>query len=60
MRAPTRTVVCIEPAECDTLGMHVANVMALRMALSRLDVAPTQVVGASGTFVTRSHSGRFT
>jgi ribonuclease HII len=37
-------VVCIEPAECDALGMHVANVMALRMALSRLDVAPTYVL----------------
>jgi ribonuclease HII len=38
------SVVCIEPAECDVLGMHVANVMALRMALSRLDVAPTYVL----------------
>jgi ribonuclease HII len=38
------SVVCIEPAECDALGMHVANVMALRMALSRLDVAPTYVL----------------
>ncbi len=34
------SVVCIEPGECDALGMHVANVMALRMALLRLDVRP--------------------
>jgi ribonuclease HII len=37
-------VACIEPGECDSLGMHVANVMALRMALSRLDVTPTYVL----------------
>jgi len=36
--------VCIEPAECDALGMHVANVMALRMALCRLEVPPTYVL----------------
>src|SRR5215213_7534667 len=38
------SVVCIEPAECDALGMHVANVMALQIALSLLDVAPTYVL----------------
>lgn len=38
------SVVCIEPGECDRLGMHVANVMALRMALCRLEVAPTYVL----------------
>ena len=37
-------VACIEPGECDALGMHVANVMALRMALLRLDVPPTYVL----------------
>jgi ribonuclease HII len=38
------SVACIEPAECDALGMHVANVMALRMALLKLDVPPTYVL----------------
>ena len=38
------SVVCIEPGECDRLGMHVANVMALRMALCRLEVPPTYVL----------------
>jgi ribonuclease HII len=40
-RAVAWSVVAVEPEECDALGMHVANVMALRMALSRLEVAPT-------------------
>jgi ribonuclease HII len=40
-KAVSWSVVSIEPGECDALGMHVANVMALRMALLRLDVAPT-------------------
>ena len=34
------SVVSLEPGECDVLGMHVANVMALRMALLRLETAP--------------------
>ncbi|WP_375431214.1 ribonuclease HII [uncultured Friedmanniella sp.] len=34
-------VVCVEPDECDRLGMHVANVMGLRRALLRLDVPAT-------------------
>jgi ribonuclease HII len=38
------SVVCVEPAECDRLGMHVANVAALRRALLRLDVAPSYVL----------------
>jgi len=38
------SVVCIAPEECDALGMHVANVMALRMALCRLEVSPTYVL----------------
>jgi ribonuclease HII len=38
------SVVAVEPGECDRLGMHVANVMALRMALLRLDLAPTYVL----------------
>ena len=38
------SVVSLEPGECDALGMHVANVMALRMALLRLEVAPTYVL----------------
>jgi ribonuclease HII len=43
-KAVAWSVVCIEPGECDDLGMHVANVMALRMALHRLEVAPTYVL----------------
>jgi ribonuclease HII len=37
-------VVSIEAAECDRLGMHVANVEALRRALFRLDVRPSYVL----------------
>ena len=40
-KAVAWSVVCVEPGECDALGMHVANIMALRRALLRLDVAPT-------------------
>ncbi|HEU5486221.1 MAG TPA: ribonuclease HII, partial [Microlunatus sp.] len=40
-KAVAWTVVIIEPGECDRLGMHVANVEALRRALLRLDVPPT-------------------
>jgi len=36
-RALAWSVVVIEAAECDELGMHVANVEALRRALARLD-----------------------
>ncbi|GAA3712692.1 ribonuclease HII [Microlunatus aurantiacus] len=35
------SVVIIEPGECDRLGMHVANVEALRRALHRLEVRAT-------------------
>lgn len=34
------SVVVVEAAECDRLGMHVANVQALRRALHRLTPAP--------------------
>lgn len=40
-KAVAWSVVSVEPAECDLLGMHVANISALRRALLRLDVAPT-------------------
>lgn len=40
-KAVSWSVVIIEPGECDRLGMHVANVEALRRALHRLDVRPT-------------------
>jgi ribonuclease HII len=40
-KAVAWTVVSVEPEECDALGMHVANVSALRRALLRLDVSPT-------------------
>lgn len=36
-RALAWSVVVVEAAECDELGMHVANVEALRRALARLD-----------------------
>ena len=40
-KAISWSVVVIEPGECDRLGMHVANVQALRRALHRLAVPPT-------------------
>jgi ribonuclease HII len=40
-KAVAWSVVAVEPEECDRLGMHVANVMALRRALLRLEVQPT-------------------
>jgi ribonuclease HII len=43
-RALSWSVVSIEAADCDRLGMHVANVQALRRALFRLDVRPSYVL----------------
>jgi ribonuclease HII len=43
-RALAWSVVRIEPGECDRLGMHVANVEALRRALARLEVRPSYVL----------------
>ena len=43
-RAVAWSVVVIGPDECDRLGMHVANVEALRRALARLDVRPSYVL----------------
>jgi len=43
-RALAWSVVVVEPGECDRLGMHVANVAALRRALARLDVRPAYVL----------------
>jgi ribonuclease HII len=43
-RALAWSVVIIEPEECDRLGMHVANVEALRRALARLEVRPSYVL----------------
>lgn len=43
-RAVAWSVVVIEAEECDRLGMHVANVEALRRALARLDVRPAYVL----------------
>ena len=43
-RALAWSVVVIEPEECDRLGMHVANIEALRRALARLDVRPAYVL----------------
>ncbi len=43
-RATAWSVVVIEPGECDRMGMHVANVEALRRALARLDVRPSYVL----------------
>lgn len=43
-RALAWAVVVIEPEECDRLGMHVANVEALRRAVARLQVRPAYVL----------------
>jgi ribonuclease HII len=43
-RALAWSVVSIESVDCDRLGMHVANVQALRRALFRLDVRPSYVL----------------
>ncbi|MFF1821202.1 ribonuclease HII [Kribbella sp. NPDC058245] len=43
-RALAWSVVSIEAPECDRLGMHVANLQALRRALFRLDVRPSYVL----------------
>lgn len=43
-RALAWSVVVVEPEECDRIGMHVANVEALRRALARLDVRPSYVL----------------
>lgn len=38
------SVVVVESAECDRLGMHVANLEALRRAVLRLDLRPSYVL----------------
>ena len=43
-RALAWSVVVVEPEECDRLGMHVANVEALRRAVALLDVKPGYVL----------------
>ena len=43
-RAVSWSVVVISHEECDRLGMHVANVEALRRSLARLDVRPSYVL----------------
>ena len=43
-RAMSWSVVVVGPGECDRLGMHVANVEALRRSLARLDVRPSYVL----------------
>ncbi len=43
-RALAWSVVVIESEECDRLGMHVANVEALRRAVALLDVPPDYVL----------------
>ncbi len=43
-RALAWSVVVVEPGECDRLGMHVANVEALRRSLARLEVRPSYVL----------------
>ncbi len=43
-RAAAWSVVVVSHDECDALGMHVANVAALRRALARLDVRPAYVL----------------
>lgn len=43
-RALAWSVVVIESTECDALGMHVANVEALRRSVARLDLQPAYVL----------------
>lgn len=43
-RATCWSVVVLSAADCDALGMHVANVEALRRALARLVVRPAYVL----------------
>lgn len=43
-RATAWSVVVVPPGECDRLGMHVANVEALRRALARLETRPAYVL----------------
>jgi ribonuclease HII len=43
-RALSWSVVVIEPGECDRLGMHVANLQALRRCVQKLDVRPRYVL----------------
>jgi ribonuclease HII len=43
-RAAAWSVVVVSAQECDELGMHVANVMALRRALARLGEPPSYVL----------------
>lgn len=43
-RAVTWSVVVIEAGECDRLGMHVANLEALRRAVALLEVRPEYVL----------------
>ena len=43
-RALAWSVVAVPAGECDRLGMHVANVAALRRALARLDARPVYVL----------------
>jgi len=43
-RARAVSVVAVPPAECDRLGLHRANVAALRRALARLETTPAYVL----------------
>ncbi|MDN5724554.1 MAG: ribonuclease HII, partial [Propionibacteriales bacterium] len=43
-KAEAWAVAIVEPDECDRLGMHVANIQALRRALFRLDTAAAYVL----------------
>lgn len=43
-RATAWSVVVIESEECDRLGMHVANLEALRRAIALLDIRPSYVL----------------
>jgi len=43
-RALAWSVVVVPSGECDRLGMHVANVEALRRSLARLDLRPSYVL----------------
>lgn len=43
-RALAWSVVVVSSSDCDEMGMHVANIEALRRSLARLDVRPSYVL----------------
>jgi ribonuclease HII len=55
-RALAWSVVVIDSEECDRLGMHVANVEALRRAVALLDVPPEYDFRTHKGYITDAHA----